>query len=302
MHEQKITLGSNLYPAKGEDARRINAALDSWRDLPGVDLVNLQFASAPELTEVAGFRSVAGLRQDSVRLTGIAGRRKPVASEVFDVLAREAISAGNALFAFSNTDIVISPDMIATALAGAAAGYKAQMFSRMDFDGATGADRTMLYAGQDAFVLDAAWWMENRRRFRPYIVGEPWWDNAYTAILMYHAPAMFYHHAALMRHEFHATVWRDSPFAPYNLSLLFADSYYFINWYHYRVKVEELRAQNAGDAQELALQKVAFMVRPTLREQCIYRAHDLKGFVRQWLAGIACGRLRPPPRRSVYQR
>ena len=300
MSKQRITLGTNFYPTSGDDARRQRAAQDSWRGLPDVDLVDLQFERAPARLELPGFRRVEKLRHDSVQLTGLAGKRKPVASEVFDLLAREAVSAGNELFAFANADILLSAEMIAATRAAAAAGCQAQMFSRMDFDGETGTDLEIIYQGQDAFVLDARWWLENRWRFRPYIVGDLCWDDVYTSILLCHAPARLHNRAALVRHERHATAWHDSPFSAHNRFLLTLDSHYFSDWSRYCDRLGELRVIGGGEAQEEALLQASFTLRPVWRERLKCLGRSSRAFGRQWLAGARHRKFGLPAWRSVY--
>ncbi len=302
MHRQRITLGSHSYPATGEDARRQSAALDSWRTLPDVDLVDLQFAHLSDPPELPGFRRVRKLRQDSVELTGAAGRRKPIVSEMFDLLAREALATGNDLFMFSNSDILLMPETVAAVFAAAEEGCKAQVFSRMDFDGQTGLDVEMMYPGQDTFALDARWWMENRWRFRPYVIGETSWDNVYTAIMVMHAPTRLYNRSTLTRHEKHQVIWYDSPFRAHNLLLLTLDSYYHGDWCRYCDGLRVLRANGrAGDeAQEETLKKESFRLRPDGRTRLIHAGRVGRAFAREWVARARRGKFGLPPYRSVY--
>ncbi len=303
MHRRRITLGSHSYPARGEDARRQSAALDSWRALPDVELVDMQFAHLPDPPELPGFRRVQTLRHDSVQLTGAEGRRKPIVSEMFDLLAREALAAGNEIFMFSNSDILLTPETIAAVLAAAEEGCKAQVFSRMDFDGKTGADAAMIFPGQDTFALDARWWLENRWRFRPYVVGETSWDNVYTAILVLHAPTRLHNRATLTRHEKHEVIWFQSPFRPHNLLLLTLDSYYHEDWCRYCDGLRVIRADGlAGDeAQEEALRRDSFRLRPGWRTRLIHAGRVVRAFVREWLARARRGKFGVPPYRSVYR-
>ena len=304
MNQKRITLGSNSYPSRGEDARRQQAALDSWRGLPGVDLVDLQFADEPDPPAVPGFRCVPRLRHDSRKITGAAGRRKPIVSEMFDLLAREALAAGNDIFVFSNVDILLTPDTVAAIHAAAADGCRAQVFSRMDFDGKTGADVAMIYPGQDTFAVDARWWLDNRWRFRPYIIGETSWDNVFTAIMLCHAPTRLHNRETLARHEEHDVIWFDSPFRTHNLLLLTLDSYYYLDWCQFCSGLRVLRPDGvAGDeAQEAAWRQSSFQMRPPLRNRLIHVGRVARAFAQQWLARARRGKFGVPPHRSVYER
>ena len=298
---EKITLGSNFYPTNGDEARRQRNAVDSWRSLPGVDLVDVQLADAPARVALDGFRRVEKLRHDSVQLTGVAGKHNPTVSEVFDLLAREAISAGNRLFAFANTDIILTPAMVAAVFEGVAAGCQAQVFSRMDFDGASGKDLEIIYQGQDLFVVDAAWWLQNRWRFRPYIIGGGVWDMAFTPILLCHAAGRLHNRSAYIRHERHANSWLASPYLPHNMFLTTLDSRYLSVWSDYCNRLDELRRTDIDPGREAALLEHAFTLRPRpLRARLINLARAGRAFARQWLAGARRGRFRLPPYRSVY--
>lgn len=303
MHRKRITLGSNSYAAKGEERRRQDAALDSWRGLPGVDLVDLQFESGPALPELPGFRQIRKMRQDSVQLTGAEGRRKPIVSEMFDLLAHEALRDGNDIFMFSNLDILLTPATIAAVMAAAEDGCKAQVFSRMDFDGRTGADIATVFQGQDAFAVDARWWLEHRWRFRPYIIGETSWDNVYTAIMICHAPTRLHNRETLARHEEHEVMWYDTPFRAHNLLLLTLDSYYHGDWCQFCDALVALRADGhfADEAQEEALRRGSFRLRPSWRTRLVHVGRVVRAFVKQWLARARRGRFGVPPIRSIYE-
>lgn len=303
MDKKRITLGSHYYPAKGEDARRQNAAVDSWRALPGVDLVDLQFAHLPDPPELPGFRRVRGMRQDSVTLTGAEGRRKPIVSEMFDLLAREALAAGNETFVFSNSDILMRPETIAAIHAATAEGCKAQVFSRMDFDGKTGRDLRLIYPGQDSYAVDARWWLENRWRFRPYVVGETSWDNAYTSIFVCHAPTRLHNRVPLTWHEDHDTIWHNSPFQAHNLFLLTLDSRYYHDWCVYCDGLRALRTddQPGDDAREDRLRESFRSTRFGWRKELVHAARVARTYGREWLARARRGRFGVPPHRSVYE-
>jgi len=135
------------------------------------------------VVEVDGFATHPVLREDSRTASGRPGPRKPIVSEAFDRLAAIAAAEGCRWFAYANSDIAWTQAAVDTVVRGAGQVYA---FSRGDVHPATGEVIEMVTARIDAFVVDVAWWGANRRRFRPYIGGEPIWDNVYTAILLAH--------------------------------------------------------------------------------------------------------------------
>jgi hypothetical protein len=249
-----LLLGVNAFAGSGDGARRQSEALESWRGLTGVKLANLGWPD--EVMEVDGFATHPLLRQDSRTVTGRQGPRKPVVREVFDHLAAIAAAEGCRWFGYANSDIAWTQAAID---AVAADGRQVYAFSRGDVDPATGSVLGMVTAGVDAWVVDVAWWGAHRRRFRPYIGGEPIWDNVYTSILLSHGDGLLLNREPLVRHEQHpAGAWRRSPFAPYLGYLAALDSLYFSRWAHYHQKLTDLRARRAAADEEQALQRESF--------------------------------------------
>src|SRR6202008_3060739 len=190
-----LLVGSNFYDAQGDAGRRQAAAVDSLRALKGVALGNVQWAD--EIFEVEGIRTLPRLKLDSRGVSGRPGKRRPVVSEIFDVLARVAEEEGREYFAYANGDILVSQQAVSRILTGRRETYA---FSRMDVDGESGAELGMMTYGVDAFAARVDWWRRNRTRFRRYLVAEWVWDNVYTAILLAHSDGVLLNREPLIRH------------------------------------------------------------------------------------------------------
>jgi hypothetical protein len=206
-----IAIGTQFYPAEADSERRQARARAALLELDGVVPINLQFVD--ERFEPEGFRTLPVLRQDSRTVTGAAGARKPVVSEMFDALADAARTSGCRYFAYLNADIEVTPAALAPILAGDRDGYA---FSRTDVDGVTGAEIGVQIFGLDMFAIDAGWWARERRRFRPYIAGEACWDNVYAALICAHGRGDIINERPGIFHEHHPAVWNDGPFAEHN--------------------------------------------------------------------------------------
>ena len=204
-----LVLGTNLYQGDPDAMRRQSRALDALESLPDVIAIDLQWHDVP--SPRSGIRTVAALRRDSTTITGRAGRVKPIASDVLDALAAVAEREGCRYFAYVNSDIIVSPAAVAVVAAGE---YETYAFSRMDYDRA-GRDTGLVLTGCDAFAFDVAWWRANRHRFRPYILGEPCWDNVYASLLMCHGNGRLVNRDGAIRHELHATAWGAGAFSGY---------------------------------------------------------------------------------------
>jgi hypothetical protein len=275
-----LLLGTHTFAAAGDAARRQAAALASLRALGGVRLANVQFATGGH--EAPGLDTLAVLERDSNTVTGRPGPRKPIVSDIFDALAREARRQGTAYFAFANADIQISQDAVDRIGAG---GHDAFIFSREDFDGASHLPLGMVIAGVDAFAVSTAWWEAHRRRFRPYIAGEPTWDNVYASILLCHAGASFENRRALIRHEAHATVWHPhGPFGDYTRLLAAHDAGYFSLWCRYWDRLQHLRASGAPETHERALRQEIFVWNRSFRQRGTQAARSIKARVRYHFA------------------
>ena len=275
-----ILLGTSAFATRGDAHRRERAALAAWRALRGVTLANLQWPDGR--VEVEGFPTHAVLRLDSRTVSGREGPRKPVALELFDRLCALAEGAGCRWFGYANSDVRVTQAAVDRVAAGGREGYA---FSRMDFDAQTGEDAGMVLGGIDLFVVEARWWRANRHRFRAYLIGEPTWDNVYAAVLLRHADAVLLNREALVRHERHpAGAWSGSPFARYLQLLAALDRPYFTRWAHYHDRLLELRARGAPEAEELALQRHWFRLRPSPAARAVQALRALKARVRYAVA------------------
>ncbi|HET7219639.1 MAG TPA: hypothetical protein VFJ02_16400 [Vicinamibacterales bacterium] len=258
MNAAPLLFGTHIHPADGEAARRQRHALTILRGVSPLPPVNLQFRDRRRLQQLDGFETHAVLEQDSNAITGRPGIRKPLVNEMFTRLAEHAVARGARWFAFTNSDIIVTPDAIDRVRAGDRLAYA---FSRTDVDPQTNRELGPLIHGVDAFVVDARWWLEHRSRFRPYIVGESVWDNIYTAQLLCWAGGLLLNREPLVRHETHPIAWRDSPFAEHNGILGALDRMYFSRWVLYANRLEAMRREAgglAGEQEELRLQRDIF--------------------------------------------
>jgi hypothetical protein len=254
-----LLVGSQIHPADGDAHRRQIHAMTRLREVCRWPLLNLQFHDRANLQELDGFETLPVLLDDSPGVTGRAGRRKPIVSEMFTRLAEAAVQRGLRYFVFTNSDIVFTAAAIDRILAGDRRSF---VFSRTDVDAATGCDLQPLIYGADVFAVEAEWWMAHRASFRPYVIGENAWDNVYAAQLLCWSGGMLLNREPLVRHEAHPIVWSSSPFAGHNAYLAGLDRMYFTRWVRYVRRLESLRAEAGGFASieaELRLQDEAFL-------------------------------------------
>jgi hypothetical protein len=230
-------------------------ALDGWAALPGVRLINLQFAGDPSPVTHPAFDTRAVLREDSLTVTGVKGPRKPIVRELFDHLAGAAQETGAPYAGFSNADVLILSPALERVVRG---GHDAVIFSRMDIDPVSGAPLGEFFSGQDTVFFAPGAYRAVRPRLRPYVIGEMPWDVIYTSIFLTHLRTALVNRGDDCRHVFHETVWVDSPFAGHAWRLAHQDWTYFARWYRYYNPAKALRERNGSAAEEDALRDRVF--------------------------------------------
>lgn len=267
-----LLVGTNLYDAPGDAGRRQAAAVESLRALRGVAVANVQWPD--EVYAVEGVRTLPRLKLDSRGVTGREGKRRPVVSEIFDVLARVAEEEGREYFAYANGDILFSQAAADRILTGRRETYA---FSRMDVDAESGAELEMMTYGVDVFAARVDWWRRNRTRFRPYLVAEFVWDNIYTAILLTHSDGVLFNREPLVRHHAHeSAAHAPTPFAAYTRLLASLDRPYFSLWAHYHHALLELRARGASAEEEMEMQRRIFTLEPSPPARLLQAARAAK--------------------------
>jgi hypothetical protein len=251
-----VLIGLHLFDGDAGAMKRQSAACDALVALSGVQPVNVQFERGDERSDPR-IAALPALTTDSTDVTGSSGRRKPIASEMFDVLASAAARGGHRYFAYINSDIVVTPALVEAVRRDVRESYAV---SRCDVGG--GDPDRMLTAGQDVFVVSVGWWKRNRSRFRPYILGDACWDNVYAAVMMCHSDGVLLNRDPLILHERHQTLWHDAtPTARYNGMLAALDARYFDLWAQYWHGLERMRAERADAAAEVRLARELFVWR-----------------------------------------
>ncbi len=272
-----LVLGTHTFAASGDAARRQSAAIDTLRSLTGVLPVNVQFVRGAH--SVNGVETLAALDRDSRTVTGRPGARKPIVRDILDALCTRADGAAVSRFGFMNADIHFSQEAVDWIVGDT---REAWLFSREDFDGASGTALGMGTAGMDVMVLSVSWWRANRHRFRPYIAGEAGWDNVYTAIAMCHANAVLENRRPLARLEEHPTAWApgSGPYALYTQYLAALDAGYFSLWCRYWAGLQDLRRTGVGPEAEAALARRVFAWNPGVIDRAAQGLRGVKAALR----------------------
>jgi hypothetical protein len=245
----RLLIGTSTS-GRGEDTvRREAAAQASLAALSGADAMNIRFIDESALP--GPVESLSLLTLDAPRVTGRAGPRKPIVSELIDVLTAEAVRRGRSRVALVNGDICVRQVAVDTI---AALRHPAVAVSRLETG--RGIPETILLHGVDMIVVDVLFWQAHRARFRAYIMGEPAWDNVYASIAVCHGGVLL-NREALITHERHETA-AGSPFGSYGHLLATRDRAYFSRWCEYVAQVEQLRASGGSVQDEQALQDMVF--------------------------------------------
>jgi hypothetical protein len=248
-----ILLGTSIS-GKGDAARRerdAQASLHSLSNCGAAVCVNLGFAGEASTTAILPTLPI--LTHDARTVTGVQGARKPVVSEMIDALAAEAGRRGLTRIGIVNGDIVVTASALAR---DAECNAPCAAFSRTDLGG--GEPEVNLLYGVDMFTFDVAFWRRERRRFRPYLLGEPVWDNVYGAIVACHGGTLF-NRERLILHQRHLSASESSVYRSYVQRLAARDSSYFTLWCAYVERAAALRARGGRAQEEYALQRTTFV-------------------------------------------
>ena len=237
---------------KGDTANREAAAQASLAALDSshAECVNLTFTDVEPTSGLLPYRPVLTL--DAPRVSGVAGARKPVITEMLDVLAADAAARRIPRLGLVNGDIIVLPEAIERI---ASIDRPAIAVSRTDVGG-DAAEGPLLY-GVDMVVFDLAFWRKERRRFRAYLLGEAVWDNVYASIIVCHGGTLL-NRERLILHERHPPAFRGTPFERYVHLLAARDRTYFSLWCRYVARAEALRAGGGSADDEFALQREVF--------------------------------------------
>lgn len=217
-----FVIGTNIYRAEGEASIRMKNAFETWRRL-GAPLVDIAFEDTPPFDE-PGFEELRCLSRDSRTITNHDGLRKPLVSDLFDGLCEAAKKRGCEYFVFANSDIQLTSQFHE---AVASTELDSLIFTRLDFDfDPTDPSAKLFLRGQDVFAIRVAWWSRNRGLFQPYILGEPLWDNIYTAKLARNGRSSLVYSRNMCHHKRHDQHWNPaSVFGKYNEKLRLRSDY-----------------------------------------------------------------------------
>jgi hypothetical protein len=246
----RLLIGTSTSDRAGDTARREAAATASLAAVSGAVAVNLRFVD--DQPSAGTLEPLAALTLDAPGVTGREGPRKPIVSEMFDVLALEASRRGCARIALVNGDISVHQRAVDLLIARA---VPAMAISRLDVGG--GLPDAMLLRGVDLVAFDVAFWRAERKRFRAYILGEALWDNVYASIVVCHGGVLV-NREPVITHERHPAGGLNSPFAAYSHRLATRDGRYFSRWCAYVAHAEHLRASGGTPEEEYALQRTIF--------------------------------------------
>ena len=248
-----LLIGTSLSGRGGDTGRREHAAQASLAALAAgrsVSCVNLAFVDEP--TVAGRVPSINVLQRDARSVSGGAGPRQPIVSDMFTALADEAARHGIPRIALVNGDIVVTGQAVERCLRPS---HPAVAIGRTDVGG--GRPDAELLHGVDMFAFEVEFWRRERHRFRAYVLGEAVWDNVYAAIAIAHGGILI-NRERLILHERHAPAARHPRYERYIHLLAARDSSYFKLWCEYVAQAQALRARGGSVEEEYAPQRRIF--------------------------------------------
>jgi hypothetical protein len=184
----KIIIGSNTY---GEYHRQ-NVATDSWiylSKIRNVEVVDVQFKDEEkEFATHYAIPTLFDLERSSLDI--VAGSKKlPFISDILNSIYQEAKKRGANHFIYTNSDVIINENLIKYI---SAENPTAVACSRLDIQHVKDFQQILdkkvtpvryEIAGFDTFVFKTEWYENNSHLFADYLMGMPWWDQVYAAIM-----------------------------------------------------------------------------------------------------------------------
>lgn len=223
----RILLAASIGTLPWEDANRRQAIcldrMDRIRDEDG-RLVLLNVNLPEDLVSRPGWRQSA-LPRSTRDLPGVESHPLPLMSDVLAEAARVAALEGAPIFAFINSDILLTNECLFTLRRLLESEWDTLGFVRTSLP-SLDRDTPEHWEGQDIsgtdlFAFRTDWWAPHAEHFSAYAMGGYWWDGVYAGVMMAHS--RFYYvsqqrgvifHA---RHEGRSAL--ESPQARYNRAI-----------------------------------------------------------------------------------
>ena len=221
---EAIVVTTNLVPFKDtERIQRQDACIGSISRLIPLGVLPLNICYEDEHSQPSGWHIMPVLKRSANVELKIEGKRKPFVTDLFDIASEWADKNMIKWFALTNSDIILTQELILRIRKMFEEGYETLAVSRSEIanvDRATGQMQGYLNVyGQDIFVCRTEWWRNNRQLFQPYIFGERAWDNAFFAIMASHSKFHMLYENSLCYHFTHETNWETGQYADYNMSI-----------------------------------------------------------------------------------
>ena len=221
---EKIVIAANLVPFRDESQRqRQEACITSISSLAEKGIVPLNICYPDERMEPAGWQTTQVLQRSANIELKVGGKRKPFVTDLFDIASTWAEKRGIEWFALTNSDIILTEELFAEVRRVMSANYETIAISRNEVERVEPVHGLipgyLEVNGYDIFACRTDWWLKNRPRFQPYILGERAWDNAYAAIMACHSRFAMLYKDGLCFHVKHPNSWLTGPYAEHNMRL-----------------------------------------------------------------------------------
>jgi len=175
----KLVFGINTYKDSSDLNARQKLCIKSLKKICSDNnrIVNLQFID--DFFEYKDFDKTLKLQQSSQNYITDSPYKFPIVSEIFNVLSGEDCD----YFVFLNDDIILQKNFLKEIEDFQHDCYVA---SRVDVDLHEGGEyftpKNYNIHGFDLFCIKKEWWLKNKDKFPPLILGKYFWDTAYYVL------------------------------------------------------------------------------------------------------------------------
>jgi GT2 family glycosyltransferase/Flp pilus assembly protein TadD/glycosyltransferase involved in cell wall biosynthesis len=233
----KIVIAANLVPFKElEQRQRQDACIASISLLASEGIVPLNICYPDELQEPMGWKTAPVLKRSATSELKVEGKRKPFVTDLFDSAAQGAATEGSDWFIITNSDIILTGELIVELRHLQRKGMETIAISRNEVERVEADGRLvpgyLEINGYDIFACRTDWWQANRHRFQSYIYGERAWDDAYAAIMACHSRFAMLYTDGLCFHFKHSTSWVSGRYSDHNMRLYTGPDKYYSDRYN----------------------------------------------------------------------
>jgi hypothetical protein len=219
----KLAIGINIFRKYDRQDHCISTLIKLSQEFPQINLYNITYHK--DINEHPEFTHLPLLQNQAKDLIPESTSTIPIAKDFFDILSNQDCD----YFMYLNSDTLPAKKLIKLILKGEYETYAVSRHEILPLENIQ--DDVTAYkieiAGFDAWICKKQWWIDNRDKFKNYIVGNHLWDVDYAITMFKNSHGKLCNKEFFLAHEKHPIKWNDStPEALHNARLFDQTSFH----------------------------------------------------------------------------